>query len=97
VPDAQGAGRSGVPPFVPVTLSPVEIQALRSLFTTYRLYKKQETPLKNRIHSLLKEPLYDFTQEAIFDCKSRETIRGISNNPVLSFQLNQLGKLQKNS
>jgi hypothetical protein len=50
---------------VPVTLPPVKIQKLRSLFTTYRLYRKQETPLKNRIHSLLKKPLYSFTQEEI--------------------------------
>ena len=47
----------------PVTLPPVEIQELRGLFSTYRLFKKQNTQIKNRIHSLLKEQLYGFTQE----------------------------------
>jgi transposase len=81
---------SGVQQIVPVTLPPVEIQELRSLFSTYRLYQKQNTRLKNRIHSLLKEQLYGFTQEEIFDRKSRQKIREISENPVLRFQLNQL-------
>jgi transposase len=81
---------SGVQQVVPVSLPPVEIQELRSLYSTYRLYQKQNTQLKNRIHSLLKEQLYGFTQEEIFDKKSREKIREISDNPVLSFQINQL-------
>jgi len=46
------------------------------LFTTYRLYRKQTTQVKNRIHSLLKEKLYGFTQEEIFDRNDRERIRG---------------------
>jgi transposase len=33
----------------PVTIPPAEIQDLRSLFSTYRLYKKQNTQLKNRV------------------------------------------------
>jgi transposase len=81
---------SGVQQIVPVTLPPVEIQELRSLFSTYRLYQKQNTQLKNRIHSLVKEQLYGFTQEEIFDKKSRQMIRDISENPALGFQLNQL-------
>ncbi|MDR2434678.1 MAG: transposase, partial [Treponema sp.] len=78
---------------MPVSLPPEKIQELRSLFSTYRLYRlyrKQNTQLKNRIHSLLKEQLYGFTQEEIFDKKSREKIREISDNPVLRFQINQL-------
>jgi transposase len=63
---------------------------LRSLFSTFRLYQKQNIQLKNRIHSLLKEQLYGFTQEEVFDKKSRQKIRGIAENPVLSFQINQL-------
>jgi transposase len=81
---------SGVSLVSPVTLPPTEIQNLRGLFSTYRLYKKQSTQLKNRIHSLLKEQLYGFTQEEIFDKKSRQKIREISSEPVLKFQLNQL-------
>jgi transposase len=81
---------SGVSLVSPVTIPPEEIQTLRGLFSTYRLYKKQNTQLKNRIHSLLKEQLYGFTQEEIFDKKSRTKIREISSEPVLKFQLNQL-------
>jgi len=74
----------------PVVVPPVEIQELRGLFTTYRLYRKQTTQIKNRIHSLLKEKLYGFTQEEIFDRKSREKIRNRENGSALSFQLNEL-------
>ncbi|GHV57776.1 IS110 family transposase [Spirochaetia bacterium] len=81
---------SGEQTISPVTLPPPEIQELRSLFSTYRLYQKQNTQLKNRIHSLLKEQLYGFTQEEIFDRKSRQKIREISDNAALRFQLNQL-------
>ncbi|MDR2406505.1 MAG: IS110 family transposase [Bacteroidales bacterium] len=74
----------------PVTIPPKAIQDLRSLFSTYRLYQKQNTQLKNRIHSLVKERLYGFTQEEIFDKKSRAKIRELSSDPALKFQLNQL-------
>ena len=74
----------------PVVVAPVAIQELRGLFTTYRLYKKQTTQIKNRIHSLLKEKLYGFTQQEIFDKKSREKIRKIETGTSLSFQLNEL-------
>ena len=38
----------------------------------------------------MKEQLYGFTQEEIFDRKSRKKIREISEEPVLQFQINQL-------
>jgi transposase len=59
-------------------------------FLYYRLYKKQQVQLKNRIHSLLKEQLYGFTQEEIFGKKNRNEIRKLSADPVLRFQINQL-------
>ena len=73
-----------------VVLPPEGIQQLRGMFSTYRLYRKQTTQIKNRIHSLLKEKLYGFTQEEIFDRKSRQRIRELENGSCLSFQLNQL-------
>jgi transposase len=73
-----------------VTIPPPEIQSLRGLFTTYRLYKKQEIQLKNRIHSLLKERLYGFTREEIFGKKNRRELRILSKDPILGFQINQL-------
>jgi transposase len=81
---------SGEQTVSPVTVPPEEIQELRSLFSTYRMYKKQTVQYKNRIHSLLKEKLYGFTQEEIFDQKSREKIRIIENRSALSFQVNEL-------
>ena len=74
----------------PVTSPPVEIQELRGLFSTYRLFKKQNTQLKNRIHSLLKEQLYGFTQEEIFGKRDRQEIRAISPGTPLHFQVNLL-------
>ena len=70
-----------------MTSPPKEIQ---DLFSAYRLYRKQNTRLKNRIYSLLKEQLYGFTQEEIFDRKSRTRIRTLSGDGVLSFQINRL-------
>ena len=79
-----------------VTIPPFEIQELRGLFSTYGLYKKQSTQIKNRIHSLLKERLYGFTQEQIFGRKSRKEIRGMETGTVLSFQINELFDLLEN-
>jgi transposase len=81
---------SGESTISPVTIPPVEIQELRGLFSTYRLLKKQSTQYKNRIHSLLKENLHGFTQKQIFGKSSREMIRGIETDTVLSFQINHL-------
>ena len=88
---------SGEMLIAPVTVPPVEIQDLRSLFTTYRLYLKQNIQSKNRIHSLLKEQLHGFTQEEIFGKKDREHIRTISSGTVMHFQINQLlNRLERN-
>ncbi|MDR2245925.1 MAG: hypothetical protein LBE17_04500 [Treponema sp.] len=43
--------------------------------------------LKNWIHSLLKERLYDSTPEEIFDKQSRKHIREISVDSALKFQI----------
>jgi hypothetical protein len=87
---------SGEQTISPVTIPPQEIQDIRGLFSTYRLYKKQNTQLKNRIYSALKEQLYGFTREEIFDKSSRMKIRKISTNPVLRFRINQLtGRLKR--
>jgi transposase len=74
----------------PVFVPPKEIQELRGLFSTYRLLKKQTTQIKNRIHSLLKENLYGFTQEEIFGKKSREKIQNLESGTAQSFQIHML-------
>jgi len=79
-----------------VTIPPAEIQELRGLFSTYRLLKKQTTQLKNRIHSLLKEKLYGFTQEQIFGKGSRKMLRQMQGDPTLGFQINHLFDLLEN-
>ena len=81
---------SGEQAVSPVTVPPENIQDLRGLFTTYRLYKKQTTQIKNRIPSLLKEKLYGFTQEEIFTQKSRKMIVNLEENTTMSFQLEEL-------
>jgi transposase len=68
----------------PVTVAPVEIGELRSLFTTYRLYDKQIVRIKNRIQ------LYGFTQEEIFDMNSRRKILSLDGGSVMAFQLEEL-------
>jgi len=87
---------SGEQTISPVTVPPVGIQELRGLFTTYRLYRKQTTQIKNRIHSLLKEKLYGFTQEEIFSQKSRKMIRELEKGTILSFQINELMDMLEN-
>jgi transposase len=77
----------------PVVIPPVEIQELRGLFTTYRLYRKKTTQTKNRIHSILKEKLYGFTQEELFSQKKWNMIRELESNTSMSFQIDQLSEL----
>lgn len=76
--------------FEPVHLPDRLIQRLRSLFTTYRLYRKHITGIKNRIHSLYKQELMPFTKEYIFGKKSRVFLRGVTINPQTDFQLDLL-------
>lgn len=74
-----------------VMVPPQHIQDLRSLFTTYRLMRKQIGVVKNRIHSLLKQNLMPFTREYIFGKKRRKEIRGLcKGREVLDFQINFL-------
>ena len=81
---------SGVQQIVPVAIPPKEIRDLRALFATYRSLRKEIGRTKNRIHSLLKENLFPFTKEYIFGKKTRKIIRKISNDSLLTFQINLL-------
>ena len=81
---------SGVQQIVPVTVPPKEIRDLRALFASYRTLRKETGRTKNRIHSFLKENLYPFTKEFIFGKKTRKEIRKISDDYLLSFQINLL-------
>jgi hypothetical protein len=70
----------------PVTVPPIEIGELRSLFTTYGLYDKRVVRIKNGIRSVLKENPYGHTQEEIFDKKSRNKILALESGSVTAFQ-----------
>jgi hypothetical protein len=80
--------RGGEPLVPPVTIPPKEIPDPRSFFPAYRLCQKQNTRLKSRIHSLLKERLCGFTQEEIFGKQSRKKLREISVDSALKFPNN---------
>jgi hypothetical protein len=59
-------------------------------------YPAQEPDSSDFSPPLLKERLYGFTREEIFDRKSRKRIRELSPGPVLKFQVNQLmGRLER--
>jgi transposase len=81
---------SGEQQIHPVMVPSHLVQDLRALFSTYQLMRKQIVASKNRIHSLLSQNLFPFTKKFIFGKKSRELLRGITTDPILSFQLNFL-------
>lgn len=61
--------------FLPTVYVPEEnARKLRALFTTYKLYKKQITSLKNRIHSILKQNLKPYNKKYIFSSDKRNEI-----------------------
>jgi len=76
--------------FEPVHLPNDLIRKLRSLFTTYRLYRKHITSIKNRIHSIYKQELMPFTKEYIFGKKTKAILRQVNINPQADFQLDLL-------
>jgi len=81
---------SGERAVTPVTIPPEGIQELRGLFSTYRLLKKQTSQTKNRIHSVVKERLYGYTQEEIFSKKRRKELLELETGTTMSFHLNLL-------
>jgi transposase len=76
--------------FEPVHLPDNVIQKLRSLFTTYRLYRKHISSIKNRIHSIYKQELMPFTKQYIFANKTKAMLKSININPSVDFQLELL-------
>ncbi len=66
------------------------IQELRSLFTTYNLFKKQIGQTKNRIHAIYKQNLHPFTKQYIFGKKKLKQIKNISLGMTIDFQLDML-------
>jgi transposase len=71
----------------PVYIPDQTIQDLRSLFTSYRLIRKQIGAHKNRIHALLKQHLLPFTKEYIFGKKNRDIIKNLEIEGIAKFQL----------
>jgi transposase len=79
--------KSGCELVKPVYVPDETIRDLRSLFTTYRLLRRQTASVKNRIHSLFKQHLLPFTKEYIFGKARRRKLRTISRDDILNFQL----------
>ena len=77
----------------PVYIPDKTIQDLRSLFTTYKLIRKQIGQVKNRIHSLLKQNLFPFTKTFIFGKYNREAIKNLEMEETPLFQLHFLFKV----
>jgi transposase len=77
----------------PVFIPEKTIQDLRSLFTTYRLIRKQVGQVENRIHSLLKQNLFPFTRTYIFGKAHREAIKNLDMDETSLFQLYFLFKV----
>jgi len=77
----------------PVYVPDRTIQDLRSLFTTYKLIRKQIGQLKNRIHSLLKQELFPFTKTYIFGKTHREAIKNLDMKETPLFQVHFLFKM----
>jgi len=71
----------------PVYVPDKAIQQLRSLFTTYRLTVKQSTSIKNRIHALLRQNLYQYKKSRIFIQTIREEIMNLDLSQELRFQI----------
>ena len=77
----------------PVYIPDKTIQDLRSLFSTYKLLRKQIGQLKNRIHALLKQNLFPFTKTYIFGKAHREAIKNLYMEETALFQLHFLFKI----
>ena len=74
----------------PVYVPEQTIRDLRSLFSTYKLLRKNIGSLKNRIHSLLKQNLFPFTKQFIFGKGMREAIFNLPMDDILKYQLTLL-------
>ena len=74
----------------PVYIPEETIQTLRSLFTDYRLLRRQTGMIKNRIHSILKQNLNPFTKEYIFGKSHRNIIQNLELNEIAQHQIKSL-------
>lgn len=74
----------------PVYIPENKVQDLRSLFTTYKVLRKEIGIIKNRIHSILKQNLFPFTKEYIFGRNSIKKIKALKLNEASKFQIDLL-------
>ena len=74
----------------PVYIPDETIQNLRSLFTDYKLIRRQIGMIKNRIHSILKQNLKPFTKEYIFGKANRLKIKNIDLPIIPKYQIKSL-------
>ena len=79
--------QSGEELIKPVYIPDETIQNLRSLFTDYRLLRRQTGMIKNRIHSILKQNLKPFTKDYIFGKSHRIIIKNLELNEIAQSQI----------
>jgi len=88
--------------FLPLVYVPdLNIRKIRSLFTTYKLLKKQIVATKNRIHSILKQNLHPYNNQDIYGSTMREEILNLDINEEdliqISILYNNLDALETNA
>lgn len=77
--------------FLPLVYVPEKnIRELRALYSTYELYKKQRTSIKNRIRSILRENLKTQKAQYIYGPRKRNKILSLPLSPIYKFQLEEL-------
>ncbi len=77
--------------FLPTVYVPEEnVRKLRALFTTYKLYKKQITSVKNRVHSILKQNLKPYNKKYIFSPDKRNEILNLDIAEEYKIQIKML-------
>lgn len=77
--------------FLPLVYVPKkDIRELRALFSTYELYKKQKTSIKNRIRSILRDNLKTQKAQYIYGPRKRNKILSLPLSPIYKWQLEQL-------
>ena len=77
--------------FLPLVYVPCQdIRKLRSLFTTYKLYKKQITSIRNRVHSILKQSLNPYNNKDITSKKEKKKILDLELEEEYKIQINLL-------
>ncbi len=77
--------------FLPLVYVPEHnIRKMRALFTSYKLYKKQTTAMKNRMHSILKQTLHPFNKKKLHTQMAKKIILNLGIEEEYKIQISLL-------